>query len=199
MASFGEIKSNCLDFCLKATAQEKAGDKMQYLGGLLDGAKACIEAYHMQLLQWLFWLCVMWEERKNKDVFYLSIFLHQLQWKTNQNKQKKPPWLPLFLKKKNNNSGLLQITKLTIIHVFTVFSFTTEMTEYILMKRQFTKKCQSGETNIIYREKWELLKYLISTFPKGYTWTFFFQTEYYFSNSYLLNFCECLLDWTEKK
>lgn len=44
---FGEIKSNSLHFCLKTYAEGKAGDEVQYLGGLLDGAKAYTEVYRM--------------------------------------------------------------------------------------------------------------------------------------------------------
>lgn len=47
MTIFGEIKSNSLDFCLKAYAQGETGDAVLYLGGLLDGAKAHTEVYHM--------------------------------------------------------------------------------------------------------------------------------------------------------
>lgn len=45
--SFVKIKSSSLDFCSEAIAAHgKAGDGMQYLRGLLDGAKAWIEAHH---------------------------------------------------------------------------------------------------------------------------------------------------------
>lgn len=45
-----KVKSSSLDFCSEALAAHgKAGDGMQYLGALLDGAKAWIELLHWLL------------------------------------------------------------------------------------------------------------------------------------------------------